>query len=299
MKKSFSRQTIAAASAITLLFGALATAHAQTAQSTVARARQLIAVDSTAQAVTLLVAATESGKDSASYHVWLAAAYADQGSRANFLQQVLLANRVRRELLRAVIVDSTSVDAHSELSRFYLTAPMVLGGSFSRAENEAKIIAATHPARSHGLLGFIAHHRGDLKTAEREMRAAIAAAPDSAWPYTTLAFLLGEEQRNDEAFALWAKSAALDTVYKTSYLQMGEIGATTGTHLVEAAQALQTYIAHPPRPNDKRNIASAKNKLGQVYEKLGRIDDAKRTYREAIELAPNSSAYKASLKGVS
>ena len=184
------------------------------------------------------------------------------------------------------------------MARFYLTAPSILGGSFSRAEQLAQSLGLESPGRSHGLLGFIAHHRGDFSTAEREMRAAISAQPESAWVYTPLALLMGEQQRNDEAFALWEKSVALDSTYRDSYMQMGAIAATTGTHLDAAARGLEHYIANPPRTNEKRNRAAASNRLGIIFEKLGRIDDARRAYQEAVTLWPNSSTYKASLKNL-
>ncbi|MDQ6612801.1 MAG: tetratricopeptide repeat protein [Gemmatimonadota bacterium] len=268
------------------------------AQATTIHAKALIKADSATRAVALLKAAIEAGPDSAAYHVWLAAAYTDLGSQANFFRQFGYVRRIRGELQRAVALDSNSVDAHSELSRFYLTAPGILGGSLSRAESEARKIATLSASRSHGLLGYIAHHRGDLKTAEREMRSAITAQPDSAWPYTALAFLLTDEQRNDEAFSLWEKSVSLDSTFRNSYLQMGAIGATTGTHLAQAAVALEHYVTNPPGLRDTRNVASAYNKLGHVYEKQGRTTDARRAYEKAIALAPNSSTYKASLKAL-
>ncbi|MEP6763949.1 MAG: tetratricopeptide repeat protein [Gemmatimonadaceae bacterium] len=275
------------------------TASAQSrSNSPVQRARQLIAADSAAEAANVLNAAINSGHDSSAYHLWLAAAYADQGSRAFTFQQVLYTLRIKKELQQAVKLDSNSVDARSELARFYLTAPSILGGSFSRAEAVSRSLSTSSPGRSHGLLGFIAHHRGDFKTAEREMRAAIAAQPDSAWSYTPLALLLGEQQRNDEAFTMWEKSVALDSTYSDSYMQMGIIGANTGTHLDAAARAVEHYIANPPRMSDQRNRASANYRLGIIYEKLDRVNDARRAYQEAITLAPNSSTYKASLKNL-
>ena len=262
------------------------------------RARHLIAVDSAAEAANLLSKAIASGNDSASYHLWLAAAYSETGADANFLEKIFYTLRMKKELQQAVHLDSNSVDARSELARFYLTAPSTLGGSFSKAEQLAKSLTISNPNRAHGLLGFIAHHRGDMQTAEREMRAAIAAQPDSAWSYTPLAFLLGEQQRNDEAFSLWEKSATLDSTYKTSLMQMGLIGANTGTHLDAAAHAFERYIANPPRAANKHDRALANNRLGIIYEKLGRVADARRVYRAAIELAPNRSAYKTSLSNL-
>ena len=266
--------------------------------SPVIRARQLIAADSAEQAVDLLKTAIASGNDSAPNHLWLAAAYSEQGAKANLFSRIFFARRVKNELLHAVALDSSSVDAHSELARYYLTASTLLGGSLTEAQNEAHKVATASVARSHVLLGYVAHHRGDLKTAEREMRLAVAAAPDSAWPCTALAFLLGEQQRNDEAFAYWEKSVALDSTYKDSYLEMGLIGANTGTHLGDAARALEHYIASPPHPRDARSRATANNRLGLVYEKLGRRSEARRAYEQAITLAPSNSKYKASLKNL-
>ncbi|MDQ6830769.1 MAG: tetratricopeptide repeat protein [Gemmatimonadota bacterium] len=268
------------------------------AQTPVERARQYLARDSADDATRVLESAIAASPDNASYHLWLAAAYAEDGARANFFRQIGYTLRVRRELERAVALDPTSVDAHSEMSRFYMTASPLFGGSLQRAEAEARAIAVASPSRSHGLLGWVAHHRGDLRTAEREMRAAVAAGPDSAWGYTALAHLMSDEDRNDEAFALWQRSVALDTTYKASLFEMGQIGATTGTHLADAALALQRYVAAPPRKSDTQGIGAAHHQLGVVYEKAGRVADARREFEAALKLRPGSATYKAALARV-
>jgi tetratricopeptide (TPR) repeat protein len=79
---------------------------------------------------------------------------------------------------------------------------------------------------------------------------------------------------------------------------MGVIGATTGTHLADAARALEYYLAHPVRADDLKDRARASNKLGLVYEKQGRRDDARRAYQQATTWAPSSRTYKESVARV-
>jgi tetratricopeptide (TPR) repeat protein/predicted Ser/Thr protein kinase len=264
------------------------------AQQPLDHARDLLARGAVDDAVRVLEAAMRGGERSAASHVWLATAYSDQAANASFLRQIVLARRVHSELERAVALDPASVDARSELARWYLTAPAVVGGSLPRAEAEATALAAGSRTRSLELLGWIAHHRGDVRAAERDFRAAIDAAPDSATPYFSLAHLMHDEERNDEAVDLYAHGLALRPEYRPASYELGVIGAATGTHLAAAARALERYLADPP-PRDVAALARAHWQLGIVYEKQGRLEEARREYAAAMKLRPGNRDYAAAL----
>lgn len=278
-----------------------ASAGASTGTGTVARVKQLLARDSSDAALAVLRPALDAEPNNAAYHLWMAAIYAQRSARINIVAQLLATRTMRAELERAVALDSAavtavSIDAHSELARFYLTAPAMLGGSYVKAEREIAVLERVSPARAHTLRGYLAHHTGNLRIAETEMRAAISAAPDSAMGYAALAALLGEQQRNDEAFLLWQQAVARDSSLMPAYTAMGNIGATTGTHLTDAALALEHYAAHPPRPTDRRDRARAAGWLAIVYKKQGRMADARKQYEQALVFMPDRAEYVDSLK---
>jgi tetratricopeptide (TPR) repeat protein len=224
---------------------------------------------------------------SADAHYWLAVAYAEQGARATLFRQPVLARHVKAELERALTIDPAHVRARSDLARFLMAAPALLGGSRAGAREQARALARWSPYRAAILRGWLAHHDGDRRTAEREFRAAVAAQPDSAPGYFALGHLLHDQGRHDEAFAAFSRGLALRPDHMPAYFTLGFIGAETGTHLAEAERALLHYVAYEPRPGEPRRH-STHYRLGMIYEKQGRYDLARRQYQEARRLSRNS-----------
>src|SRR5206468_2603554 len=122
-----------------------------------------------------------------------------QAEHANKLKLPFLARRVKAEFDRAAQLDPTSIDARHGLIQFYSQAPAVMGGGMDKAKEQALEIEKLNPMRGHLEMGALLMRDKDVAGAEREYRAAIDAAPDSAAGYTRLAGLYGGQKRYAEA----------------------------------------------------------------------------------------------------
>ncbi|MFL5583133.1 MAG: tetratricopeptide repeat protein [Gemmatimonadaceae bacterium] len=238
--------------------------------------------------------ATDGG--TAAEHVARARAHAVAASQGSFLAGPGHALRMRAELERATVLDPASVEARTELARFYLAAPRLLGGGRARAAEQIAALERLAPARAAVLEGWRQHHAGAPRAAERELRRAVALAPDSAAAWFALAHVLRDAERNDGAVAALQRGLALRPDFMPGHWALGLIGATTGTHLAEAERALLVYLRTKPAKSEPP-LATAHYRLGMVYEKQGRVDLARREYEAALKERP-SAEYREALERV-
>lgn len=221
-------------------------------------------------------------------HYRLALAYARAGGGAGFFRRTMLVRRMATELHRTIAIAPGHVRAHEELARFSLAAPALLGGGMDRARSELAVLRASAPERALVLEGWIAHHEGRARSAERSFRAAIAQFPDSAAAYLALGHLLRDAERNDEAFAAFARASELKPDSRQAQYQMGLIGALTGTHLEAAEAAMLTYMRQDVTTGEA-SPAAVHRRMGLIYEKRGKVAQARMEYSRTLELRPSDS----------
>jgi tetratricopeptide (TPR) repeat protein len=127
-----------------------------------------------------------------------------RGPFANKLKQPFLARRIKSEFEKAVELDPTSIDGRHGLIQFYSQAPGVMGGSMDKAREQAREIGKLNAMRGHVELGTLLETKDkDLAGAEYEFAAAITAAPDSSYGFSSLATFYRRQKRFDEAVATW------------------------------------------------------------------------------------------------
>lgn len=233
--------------------------------------------------VAALERAARAAPDDAEAHYRLALAYARQGGAAGFLRRTQLARRMASELRRTIALAPGHVLAHEEFARYALAAPALLGGGMKRARAEAAILRTIAPERSLVLVGWIAHHENRARAAEQSFRAAIAQYPDSAAAYLALGHLLRDAERNDDAFAAFARASALKPDNRQALYQMGLIGALTGTHL-EAAEAAMLKFIGQGLTTGEASAAAVHRRMGLIFEKRGKVAQARAEYTRTLEL---------------
>jgi tetratricopeptide (TPR) repeat protein len=219
------------------------------------------------------------------YYYWLGNAYGRQAVRAGRLKQARLAGRIRGAYERAVELDPANLDARSGLLQYYVVAPGFMGGSVSKARQQAREIGRRSVLRGRVANGVIAEREKNAALAEREYAAAVAAAPDSALGYTVLGDLYRRTAQYDSAFATFARmQRALPDEASPLYL-IGRTSAVSGQRLDEGAAALRRYLVARRRDTDPP-LASAHFRLATIFEKQGRRDLARQEYEAALRFDP-------------
>jgi arylsulfatase A-like enzyme/Flp pilus assembly protein TadD len=168
-------------------------------------------------------------------------------------------------------------------------------GRLDEARKHAELGLATSPASAHSILAQVAMARKDLPAAEKEARAALAAKGSTIGPRLTLAQVLIEEGKLEEALA--ATQQGVDDLAKQSGRQRfaglfyvrGDVLARLGRN-PEAEQCFLREIADAP------GDTKAYTRLAVLYASEGRSEDAIGTLRRMVETNESPAAYVEAVK---
>lgn len=250
------------------------------------------------EAVRAFERAIAADQNVADYHYWLGTALGVQAQRAGKLKQARLGRRARDEFERAVRLDQRHVAAREGLVQFYTLAPSMIGGSTSRAREQAAEIARISPFHGHVAHGMIAERAKDDAGARRAYEAAIAAQPDSARGYLALGLLHQRASRWDDAFAVYERLQRARPNEAGVLYHIGRAAALSGRQLERGEQALQRYIANPPKDATAYNISRAHQRLAAIHERQGRRDLARQHYELAVKVDGHNDEAKRALAGL-
>ena len=239
--------------------------------------------------------ATKLEPNNSTYFLWLGRAYGREAQNANVLRQPGLAKKAKSAWEHAIELDADNLDARSDLIQYYVQAPGFLGGSMTKAFEQAEEIRKRNALRGYLELGAL--YERDKKLAEAE-KAYLGAAQEKSDRHVG-EYRLGVFYQNtgayDKAFDLFESMIAANPNEVGALFQIGKTGALSGQRLERAAEALEAYLQTTPGRNDP-SLAAAHWRLGMVHEKRQDRQRAKAEYETALRLDPTFKAATESLK---
>jgi tetratricopeptide (TPR) repeat protein len=243
-------------------------------------------------AVDWLEKAVKANDKNALHHLQLGNALGTEAQKASKLRQPFLARRVKTEFELAVACDPKLADAHEGLMQFYLQAPGVVGGSLEKAKEQAQIIATLSPYDGHVAMASIARHDKDVAGEQRELEAALTAAPDSANAWYQLELFYQNQQKWPQAFALLERAFKDRPADLVAHFYYGRAAAISGENLDRGERELKQWLttAAPSAPTVSQSAGHWR--LGMIYEKAGKKESARAEYQLAVSLNPKSDAKK-------
>jgi tetratricopeptide (TPR) repeat protein len=230
-------------------------------------------------AIVQLEKATALDPQSSRYQMWLGSLYSSKAGSAGMFKAASLAGKARDAFESAVELDPTSVEAHQALLQFYLAAPGIVGGSVTRARDEAAAIAQLDVRSGRLADARIAEHEEDWRAAEKAYRAALALRDDDAGTHNQLGYMLLRQGRNDDAVAEFNRYVELAPDDANAHDSLGE-GLLAAGKAEDAAASYRKALELNPK------FAPSAWGLGQCLDRLGRRDEAAAQYRRYLELAP-------------
>jgi tetratricopeptide (TPR) repeat protein len=228
------------------------------------------------------------------YHQWLGSAYAQKLSSGNPLMAMSMAPTVKAEMLRAVELDSSNVDARVNLAAFYMQAPPMIGGSMEKAREQVDAISRLNPFQGRLQEASISEAQKDTAAVLKTLRDLAIASPDSAQPIVRLALIHSNAKRYDEALDLLEGRLKKRPNDPSVLYQLGRVGAVSGLRLDHAQTALHRYLKIPHKRGTP-SLAAAHWRLGMILEAKGDARTAKSEYETAVNLDPNLAGAKTSL----
>jgi tetratricopeptide (TPR) repeat protein len=224
----------------------------------------------------------------------LGRAYGLTAQNSQLLEQVRLAKKARECFARAVELDASNAAALSDLARYDMRAPALLGGGKKKARAAAERVLALDPARGHVLLGELAERQKDPPQAEAQFRLAMAVDAGSQRGRKALSDFLAARRRYPEARALWVSAPGTDLPVALAGYELAGIALDSGEGLPAALEDLESALMQAV-PGESPTRAELHERLARVYERLGHRAEAAGELQTALALAPGRADWRKAL----
>src|SRR6476646_6857225 len=264
---------------VAVSFSALA---ADDAPALLRQAQDLVRREQYAAAVPLLEKCVAADPGNSKCHQWLGRALGLQAAQNGIVSGAMSVRRVKAELEKAIELERLNLEARQDLAIMYRAAPSFLGGSNAKAAEQVAFIRRHDPALASQL-------DGDFLFADKKWDAALPAYQESARlhprPMIQVRISLVYQNKEDwtQAFAALDRALALDPAFPFALYQVGRTAALSGLQLDRGEKCLRTYIEMPVRDElENPSLAAAHFRLGNILEKKGDRDGARKEYETAL-----------------
>lgn len=217
-----------------------------------------------------------------SFHLWLGRAYGEKARRAKFLSAAGLAKKVRSEFETAVRLDPNNAEARSDLARYYVQAPGVLGGGKDKAEDQARELAALDPPAGEIVQAWIAEKNKDLTAAENDLIAAVNLSGGKPEFWLSLAEFYRRTGHPDKMQHALAEALAASN-HADVLMEAAQMLIASKHNSSEAIGLLRQYLSGPTV--EDAPAFQAHYLLGTLYEKDGNTRAAAEEFRSSLNLA--------------
>jgi len=221
------------------------------------------------------------------YHMWYGRALGERANSASFLSAFGLGKQVHEQFEKAVELDPRNAEALSDLGSFDVDAPGIVGGGLDKAQDIANRLDKVEPARAHQLRAEIASNRKDYATAEKELKAAVAASAHPALQLTVLASFYRHHQQWDQmetTVRSAQNAAAKDRAAGVALYDGAGVLIEARRNPVLAAKMLQDYVTGSSK-TDEAPVFVAYSRLAGLELQLGNSAEAQRDQAAAQNMA--------------
>lgn len=143
-------------------------------------------------------------------------------------------------------------------------------------------------------LGTILISTAQYHEAANRLTRSIELNPNRARTHYNLGVALSRLGRSGEALASYQRAIAQNPAHTRSFYNTGIIQLKRGNVPEAKAAFLRALEAHSPSMNPKIHY-----QLGQIYARQGEVDNARRSYRQAVRLRPDYIAARVGLARLS
>jgi tetratricopeptide (TPR) repeat protein len=237
-------------------------------------------------------------RGNATYWDRLGQAYAGHALESDFFLKYKLAHRCKSAFERAVAIDSTNLDARTDLIEYYAQAPGIVGGNKQRAREMSTILGLFSPYSGLQEMLLTCRDSRDASCVRSMADSLIAAFPDSSLGYVALADWYADSAQYDSSFAVIDRRLAPHPDDWQMLYELGHVGLRSGLRLDDAAAALERFIASPvaANPSKRVQLSRAHERLAAIFARGNQPDSARAEYELAVTIDPKDGDARKALK---
>lgn len=232
----------------------------------------------------------------------LSHAYLEKASDKGGLGALGLARKGKSAVELAIKLDPNNVEARFTLVSYLLQAPRVAGGSKKEARRQAQEIAKRDPARGVWAAYLVLDQDAkddeltDLYDAGRPLAGSEADSTTLALAaLVSITYRIESDVLRERLVAQLYEAHPDDS--RVAYAR-ARLWALQGRDLESAESIFLGYLELERLPPNSPRREGAYWRLGLVYEKQGRIDEAIASYQKALEFFPDFEPIKQDLERV-
>lgn len=182
-----------------------------------------LAQKNTKEAIAFAEKAAQLAPDNADYHAQVGVALSARMPELGFMQQAMVAGKMRKAFERAVEIDPKNLNALVGLARYFTNAPEIAGGSLTKAAEFATRLKELNPFLGESELGRIAERGEKFADALAHYEAAAQLKPDAAGPVFNSGRMLTKLNRPDDARARFENALKLNPNFDAAKKALAEL----------------------------------------------------------------------------
>ncbi len=184
----------------------------------------------TKDAIALAEKAAQLAPTNADYQAQLGVALSARMPELGFMQQAMVAGKMRKAFERAVELDPKNFNGLVGLARYFANAPEIAGGSLTKAAEFAARLKEVNPFLGESELGRIAERGEQFADALAHYEAAAQLKPDAASAPFNCGRMLVKLGRKDEARARFESALKLNPRFDGAQKALAELDAPAATN---------------------------------------------------------------------
>ncbi|MBI2814046.1 MAG: tetratricopeptide repeat protein [Opitutae bacterium] len=185
---------------------------------------------STKEAVELAEQATQADATKPEYFSQLGIALSVRMGEMNFMQQAMVAGKMRKAFEKSIALDPKHVAGLIGLARYYANAPEIAGGSLEKAREFADRVHALNPVLGLAEYANIAEKGEDYAGALAHFEAALKLKPDSANLTNACGRMLAKLGKKDEARARFEAALKINPEFEAAKKALAALDAPAATN---------------------------------------------------------------------
>lgn len=193
-----------------------------------------------------------------------------------------LAKSIPVEFQAAVQLAPSDLPSHVDLANFYIMAPGMMGGSYSKAHAEEDLIDKLDETQGLRVRANEAANKDDIAAAETLLKQAVAK-DKTADSLVALGLMYTDAKRYEDAFKAFHDAMAKDPKAYGAWYQVGRVAGFAETNYDEGIESLKHYLTFSDLPDTLYSAGWAHFRLGNLYEYQGHKDLARTEYQAASD----------------